>query len=81
VSDDHARSRLLAPSRLRTLDDPDEERRANWLELFCALVFVVAVAQLSYAVTRPTAWETYAEIEIGNQQASDHAAVVIDLDV
>jgi hypothetical protein len=32
-------------------------------------------------VTRPTAWETYAEIENGNQQASDHAAVFIDLDV
>jgi endonuclease/exonuclease/phosphatase family metal-dependent hydrolase len=32
-------------------------------------------------VTRPTAWETYAEIENGNQQASDHAAVFIDLNV
>ena len=32
-------------------------------------------------VTRPTAWDTYAEIENGNQQASDHAAVFVDLDV
>ena len=32
-------------------------------------------------VTRPTAWETYPEIENGNQQASDHAAVFIDLNV
>jgi len=32
-------------------------------------------------VTRPTAWETYPEIENGNQQASDHAAVAIDLNV
>jgi endonuclease/exonuclease/phosphatase family metal-dependent hydrolase len=31
--------------------------------------------------TRPTAWETYPEIEDGNQQASDHAAVFIDLEV
>lgn len=32
-------------------------------------------------VTRPTAWETYPEIENGNQQASDHAAVFVDLNV
>jgi endonuclease/exonuclease/phosphatase family metal-dependent hydrolase len=32
-------------------------------------------------VTRPTAWETYPEIENRNQQASDHAAVFVDLDV
>ena len=32
-------------------------------------------------VTRPTDWETYPEIEDGNQQASDHAAVAIDLNV
>ena len=31
--------------------------------------------------TRPTAWETYTEIENGDQQASDHAAVFIDLDI
>jgi hypothetical protein len=30
---------------------------------------------------RPTAWETYAEIENGNQQASDHSAVFIDVNV
>ncbi len=32
-------------------------------------------------VTRPTAWETYTDIANGNQQASDHAAVFIDLNV
>jgi hypothetical protein len=32
-------------------------------------------------VTRPTAWETYPEIENGDQQASDHSAVFIDLSV
>ena len=31
--------------------------------------------------TRPTAWETYLEIENGNQQASDHSAILIDLNI
>lgn len=31
--------------------------------------------------TRPTAWETYPEIDGHDQQASDHAAVVIELDL
>lgn len=31
--------------------------------------------------TSPTAWETYLEIENGNQQASDNAAVYVDLNV
>ncbi|MES2659515.1 MAG: endonuclease/exonuclease/phosphatase family protein [Verrucomicrobiota bacterium] len=31
--------------------------------------------------TRPTAWETYAEMENGHQQASDHAAVCIELNL
>jgi endonuclease/exonuclease/phosphatase family metal-dependent hydrolase len=31
--------------------------------------------------TRPTEWETYAEMENHNQQASDHAAVVVELDL
>jgi endonuclease/exonuclease/phosphatase family metal-dependent hydrolase len=31
--------------------------------------------------TRPTAWETYPEMQNGDQQASDHAAVFIDLDI
>jgi hypothetical protein len=59
VSDDYARSRLLAPPRLRTLDDPDEERRATWLERFCALVFVVAVAQLSSALSADRSLEGF----------------------
>jgi hypothetical protein len=29
--------------------------------------------------TRPTAWITYEEMTNGNQQASDHAAVFLDL--
>lgn len=32
-------------------------------------------------VTRPTDWETYEEMHNGNQQASDHAAVVVELDL
>jgi low temperature requirement protein LtrA len=48
-----ARARdLLVPPRLRTLEDPDDERRATWLELFVDLVFVVAVAQLSSSLAR-----------------------------
>jgi endonuclease/exonuclease/phosphatase family metal-dependent hydrolase len=31
--------------------------------------------------TRPTAWATYPDIKNGDQQASDHAAVYIDLDL
>jgi endonuclease/exonuclease/phosphatase family metal-dependent hydrolase len=31
--------------------------------------------------TRPTAWETFTEMENGHQQASDHAAVVVDFDL
>ncbi len=41
-----ARSRILAPPRIRTLED-DDARHATWLELFFDLVFVVAVAQLA----------------------------------
>jgi endonuclease/exonuclease/phosphatase family metal-dependent hydrolase len=31
--------------------------------------------------TRPTAWETYAEMKDSTEQASDHAALYIDLDI
>lgn len=31
--------------------------------------------------TRPTAWETYEEMENHNQQASDHAAVVVEFEL
>ena len=31
--------------------------------------------------TRPTAWDTFAEMENGNQQASDHAAVVVNFEL
>ena len=47
---DQPRSRLLAPPRIRSLDEGgDEIRHATWLELFFDLVFVVAVAQLANA--------------------------------
>jgi low temperature requirement protein LtrA len=39
------------PPRLRTLEDAGDDRRATWLELFFDLVFVVAVAQLSNALS------------------------------
>ena len=39
---------LVAPPRLRTVEDSGEERHASWLELFFDLVFVVAVAELAY---------------------------------
>ncbi|ACQ80373.1 Endonuclease/exonuclease/phosphatase [Beutenbergia cavernae DSM 12333] len=32
-------------------------------------------------VTRPTAWETYPEMLTGTHQASDHAALVVELDI
>jgi len=31
--------------------------------------------------SRPTNWETYTEMENSSQQASDHAAVFVDLDI
>ena len=45
-----ARSRVLAPPRIRQLED-DGTRHATWLELFFDLVFVVAVAQLAGALS------------------------------
>ena len=41
--------RFLEPPRLRTTSD-DEDRRATWLELFFDLVFVAAIAELSYVL-------------------------------
>ena len=43
--------RILDPPRLRNADDADGERHATWLELFFDLVFVVAIAQLSNALS------------------------------
>ena len=31
--------------------------------------------------TRPTAWQTYPEITVGHEQASDHAAIYVDLNL
>jgi low temperature requirement protein LtrA len=45
------RPRLVAPPRIRTIDDAEDVRRATWLELFFDLVFVVAVAQLAFALS------------------------------
>lgn len=43
-----ALDRFLAPPRLRTLaEDEQDDRRATWLELFFDLVFVAAVGQLA----------------------------------
>jgi low temperature requirement protein LtrA len=44
--------RWVRPPQLRTLEDADEDRRATWLELFFDLVYVVAIAQLSTALSR-----------------------------
>jgi low temperature requirement protein LtrA len=52
-------SRLLAPPRIRTLEE-DRERRATWLELFFDLVFVVAVAQLSNSLSADMTLEGFA---------------------
>jgi low temperature requirement protein LtrA len=51
VTDTESRSRLVSPPRIRTLEDYEDERRATWLELFFDLVFVVAIAQLSNALS------------------------------
>ncbi|MEW6267249.1 MAG: endonuclease/exonuclease/phosphatase family protein [Thermodesulfobacteriota bacterium] len=32
-------------------------------------------------LTRPTAWETYSDIEDSSEQASDHAAIFVDLNI
>jgi low temperature requirement protein LtrA len=53
------RSRLLSPPRIRTLEDGEGERRATWLELFFDLVFVVAVAQLSNALSNDLTLEGF----------------------
>jgi low temperature requirement protein LtrA len=45
-----SRPRLVAPPRIRSIDAEDA-RRATWLELFFDLVFVVAVAQLAFALS------------------------------
>jgi low temperature requirement protein LtrA len=46
-----SQSRLVAPPRIRSLDGVEGMRHATWLELFFDLVFVVAVAQLSNALS------------------------------
>jgi hypothetical protein len=45
----------LLPPRVRALDE-SQGRRATWLELFFDLVFVVAVAQLSNALSADKIW-------------------------
>jgi low temperature requirement protein LtrA len=54
-----SRSRLLSPPRIRTLEGLDDDRRATWLELFFDLVFVVAVAQLSIALSADKSLEGF----------------------
>lgn len=55
-----SRAPLLSPARLR---DPDGDRHASWLELFFDLVFVAAVAAISYRLHKDaleatgTPWE------------------------
>jgi low temperature requirement protein LtrA len=45
--------------RLRTADDPDEERRATWLELFYDLVFVAAIAQVAHSLSEHVSLSGY----------------------
>jgi low temperature requirement protein LtrA len=52
-------SRLVSPPRIRTLDGAEEIRHATWLELFFDLVFVVAIAQLSNALSADTTVEGF----------------------
>jgi low temperature requirement protein LtrA len=53
------RSRLVSPPRIRALESGEDERRATWLELFFDLVFVVAVAQLSNALSADMSLEGF----------------------
>ena len=53
------RSRLVSPPRVRTLESGEGDRRATWLELFFDLVFVVAVAQLSNALSADMSLEGF----------------------
>jgi low temperature requirement protein LtrA len=41
----------VRPPRLRSVEEAEGERHATWLELFFDLVFVVAVARLSYLIS------------------------------
>jgi low temperature requirement protein LtrA len=50
----------LEPPRLRTTDDPSEERHATWFELFFDLVFAAAVSQLAASLARQPDGATFA---------------------
>jgi endonuclease/exonuclease/phosphatase family metal-dependent hydrolase len=71
--------------RLGTFDSCDIEDRLDYIFVSRDLAPVVTGGGLvrdglwGSRKTRPTAWKTYEEMTNGNQQASDHAAVFIDL--
>jgi low temperature requirement protein LtrA len=50
----------LEPPRLRTTDDPSEERHATWFDLFFDLVFAAAVSQLAASLAREPSGATFA---------------------
>ncbi|HTY95838.1 MAG TPA: low temperature requirement protein A, partial [Solirubrobacteraceae bacterium] len=50
----------LEPPRLRTTEDPDEERHATWFELFFDLVFVAAISELAASLARDPRMATFA---------------------
>jgi low temperature requirement protein LtrA len=50
----------LEPPRLRTGEDPAEERHATWFELFFDLVFVAAVAELAASLEQHPTPATFA---------------------
>ena len=50
----------LEPPRLRTAEDPGEERHATWFELFFDLVFAAAVSQLAVSLGRRPDGATFA---------------------
>jgi low temperature requirement protein LtrA len=52
---------LWQPPRLRTLETEDTERRATWLELFFDLVFVAAIAELAYSLSKQVSWTGFLE--------------------
>jgi low temperature requirement protein LtrA len=50
----------IEPPRLRTLEEPAQDRHATWFELYFDLVFVASVAQLATALARDPSGAVFA---------------------
>jgi low temperature requirement protein LtrA len=50
----------LEPPRLRTTEDPSDERHATWFELFFDLVFAAAVIELATGLAKDPSGAVFA---------------------